>query len=107
MRHRAVRDTLDVIGGKWKIIILTVLRERNMQFNALCREIGISPRIPTRELRDLEINQRVSRTEQDTRPVTLVYAATPPRRHPGAPHCRAGRLGLPTLRGPERQPSRK
>lgn len=76
-RHRAVRDTLDVIGGKWKIIILTVLLERSMQFNALCREIGISPRILTRELRDLEVNKLVSRTEQETRPVTVVYAATP------------------------------
>ena len=76
-RHQPVRDTLEVIGGKWKILILAVLLEHPMQFNALSRGIGISPRILTRELRDLQINQLVDRTEQDTRPVTVVYTATP------------------------------
>ena len=75
--HRAVHDTLDVIGGKWKLIILGVLLERTCRFKELSREIGISPRILSKELLELEQHQLVTRTVCDTRPVTVEYAATP------------------------------
>jgi DNA-binding HxlR family transcriptional regulator len=75
--HRAVYDTLDVIGGKWKLIILAVLLERPYRFKELSREIGISPRILSKELQELEQHQLVTRTVCDTRPVTVEYAATP------------------------------
>jgi DNA-binding HxlR family transcriptional regulator len=75
--HRAVHDTLDVIGGKWKLVILGVLLERTCRFKELSREIGISPRILSKELQELEQHQIVTRTVCDTRPVTVEYAATP------------------------------
>lgn len=75
--HRAVYDTLDVIGGKWKLIILAVLLERTFRFKELSREIGISPRILSKELQELEQHQLVTRTVCDTRPITVEYAATP------------------------------
>lgn len=74
--HRAVHDTLDVIGGKWKLLILGVLLERTCRFKELSREIGISPRILSKELQELEQHQLVTRTVCDTRPVTVEYAAT-------------------------------
>lgn len=74
--HRSVRDTLDVVSGKWKLVILVVLLERTWRFKELAREIGISPRILSKELQELELNQLVTRTVCDTRPVTVEYAAT-------------------------------
>ena len=74
--HRAVRDTLDVVSGKWKLVILAVLLEEKQRFKELSRKIGISPRILSKELHELELNQLVRRTVCDTRPVTVEYAAT-------------------------------
>lgn len=74
--HRAVRDTLDVIGGKWKLIILTTLLDRKRRFKELAREIGISPRILSKELQELEINNLVIRTVCNTRPITVEYTPT-------------------------------
>lgn len=75
--NHALRDTLDVIGGKWKLVILAVLLDRTHRFKELSREIGISPRILSKELQEMEQNQLVTRTVCDTRPVTVEYAATP------------------------------
>ena len=76
-QHQAVRDTLDVISGKWKLVILSVLLERKRRFKELSREIGISPRILSKELQELEVNQLVKRTVCDTRPITVEYESTP------------------------------
>ncbi|MDF7814118.1 helix-turn-helix domain-containing protein [Hymenobacter sp. YC55] len=74
--YRAVRDTLDVVSGKWKLVILAVLLEEKQRFKELSRKIGISPRILSKELQELELNKLVTRTVCDTRPVTVEYAAT-------------------------------
>ncbi|MFD2934655.1 winged helix-turn-helix transcriptional regulator [Spirosoma flavum] len=74
--HRAVRDTLDIVGGKWKLVILTTLIDKERRFKELAREIGISPRILSKELQDLEINKLVTRTVCDTRPITVEYSIT-------------------------------
>jgi DNA-binding HxlR family transcriptional regulator len=74
--HQAVRDTLDVVSGKWKLIILAVLLERKYRFKELSREIGISPRILSKELQELELHQLVKRTVCATRPVTVEYEST-------------------------------
>ncbi|OUJ71063.1 winged helix-turn-helix transcriptional regulator [Hymenobacter crusticola] len=74
--HRAVADTLDVIGGKWKLVILSALLERTYRFKELGREIGISPRILSKELQELEQHQLITRTVCNTRPITVEYAAT-------------------------------
>jgi len=75
-QHQAVRDTLDVISGKWKLVILAVLLQRKYRFKELSREIGISPRILSRELQEMELNQLVKRTVCATRPVTVEYEST-------------------------------
>ncbi|MBO0931760.1 winged helix-turn-helix transcriptional regulator [Fibrella aquatilis] len=74
--HRAMRDTLDVIGGKWKLVILSIMLERKWRFKELVREIGISPRILSKELQELEINKLITRTVCNTRPITVEYEAT-------------------------------
>jgi len=75
--HLAIQDTLSVVGGKWKLVILAILMEGKKRFKELSREAGISPRILSKELQELEMNKLVSRTVCDTRPITVEYAVTP------------------------------
>jgi len=72
-----IQDTLDVVGGKWKLILISILRHGKMRFRELSREAGISPRILSKELQELEMNGLVSRTVMNTKPVTVEYALTP------------------------------
>lgn len=72
----AIRDTLDVVGGKWKLVLITVLRSGKRGFNELSRDAGISPRILSKELQELEMNGLVSRTVQHTKPITVQYELT-------------------------------
>jgi len=72
----AIQDTLEVIHGKWKLLILMTLQSGPMRFKQLAREIGITPRMLSRELQDLEMNHLVSRTVLQTRPVSVEYATT-------------------------------
>jgi len=62
-----VRDVLEIIGGKWKLPILTVLSAGNRRFKELERDIaGITPRMLVKELRDLEMNALVARKENNS-----------------------------------------
>jgi DNA-binding HxlR family transcriptional regulator len=72
----AIRDTLDVVGGKWKLVLVSVLRSGKKGFNELSREAGISPRILSKELHELEMNGLVSREVCNTKPVTVQYELT-------------------------------
>jgi len=72
----AIRDTLDVVGGKWKLVLISVLRSGKKGFNELSREAGISPRILSKELQELEINGLVRREVCNTKPVTVQYQLT-------------------------------
>lgn len=73
----AMRDTLDVVGGKWKLVIITILRSGKMKFKELSREAGITPRILSKELKELEAHGLVHRKVCDTRPITVEYSLTP------------------------------
>lgn len=75
----SVEDAIYVIGGKWKLKILIVLQEiGNIRFNELQRTInGISARVLSNELKDLELNgfvKRVVHTEQT--PIVVEYIST-------------------------------
>ena len=76
--HSAIQDTLYVVNGKWKLLILSILvNDGTKRFGELARESGISPRILSKELQELEINQLVNRKVCDTKPVTVEYSSTP------------------------------
>lgn len=76
--HSAIQDTLYVVNGKWKLVILSILVQNGTKrFGELSREAGISPRILSKELNELEMNQLVSREVCNTKPVTVEYTATP------------------------------
>lgn len=68
---RAVRDVLDRIGDKWTLLVIGALMNGRVRFTDLQRAIpGISQRMLTLTLRQLERDGLVTRT---------VYAQVPPR----------------------------
>lgn len=72
----AIQDTLDVVGGKWKLVLLMVLMDGTKRFRELVREAGITPRILSKELKEMEMNGLVKREVCDTRPITVEYSLT-------------------------------
>lgn len=65
------RAALDRIAGKWTVLVVDLLGDGTMRFSELFRRIrGISQKMLTQTLRELEADGYVTRT---------VYAAVPPR----------------------------
>jgi DNA-binding HxlR family transcriptional regulator len=73
------RDALEIVGGKWKSVILLGLGYMGtMRFGELQRvNKGITAKTLSKELKDLEMNGLVKRTVLDTMPVTVMYEITP------------------------------
>ena len=66
-----INATLAMISDKWKVLIICKLRNQTMRFNELMRAIkGVSQRVLTQQLRELEADGLVSRK---------IYAEVPPR----------------------------
>ncbi|AZZ99911.1 helix-turn-helix domain-containing protein [Pseudoalteromonas sp. R3] len=64
-------SVMNVIGGKWKVIILFHLRDNTLRFGELKKRIPkITQKMLTQQLRELEADGLVSRE---------VYAEVPPR----------------------------
>lgn len=76
-RLRNVGDALYVIGGKWKLRIIIALSDGHMRFNELQRILdGISAKVLSNELKDLEINGFVKRSVNIGTPVMVTYEPT-------------------------------
>ena len=74
---RAIQDVMDVLGGKWKISIVTCLCYNPRRYTELLKLVeGISGKVLSRELKELEMNKLISRTVKDTQPVSVEYAIT-------------------------------
>lgn len=74
---RPVQDALDVLNGKWKLPIIVALLHGYKRFSEISRQVpGITDRMLSKELRDLELNQLVKRSVYDTFPVTVEYTMT-------------------------------
>ncbi len=73
---RGIQDLMEILNGKWKILILIKLFEKPYTFMELSRKLKISPRMLTRELQDMEMNGLVTRTVLLTKPNTVEYAVT-------------------------------
>jgi DNA-binding HxlR family transcriptional regulator len=72
-----VRDALDILSGKWKLPIIISLSFGNKRFSQMARQIpGITDKMLSKELRDLEMNQLVKRTVYDSVPVVVEYEMT-------------------------------
>jgi DNA-binding HxlR family transcriptional regulator len=75
---RAVRDSMDVLNGKWKIPILSSLcYYHKRRFSDILKDTtGISNRMLSKELKELELNKLVERTILNTQPITVEYKLT-------------------------------
>lgn len=72
-----VTIALSVIGGKWKVIILWHLQDGVKRFGELQRQVkGISQKMLTQELRDLEESGLVSRKVYPVVPPKVEYSLT-------------------------------
>ncbi len=73
-----VRQILDRIADKWSLLVISLLEERMMRFNELRREIdGISQRMLTVTLRQLERDGLVCRTVHPVVPPKVEYCLSP------------------------------
>jgi DNA-binding HxlR family transcriptional regulator len=67
----------DILSGKWKLQIILALSFSSKRFNQLVRDIpGLTPKVLSKELKELEINELISRTVYDTQPVSVEYRLT-------------------------------
>ncbi len=78
VRMQAISDAMSLLSGKWKFHILgTLIAGNKLGFMDLLREIdGIGSKMLSKELQDLEMNNLVSRTVMDTKPITVEYSIT-------------------------------
>ena len=73
-----LKRVLDVIGGKWKILILCLIDQNEVvRFGELKREIyGITNTMLTASLKEMETDGMVLRTQYDEMPVRVEYRLT-------------------------------
>ncbi len=72
-----VTDVLRLLGDKWTVLVIVLLGKRPYRYNELHRGIqGISQRMLTRTLRDLEQDGIVRRTVFPTVPPSVEYSIT-------------------------------
>jgi DNA-binding HxlR family transcriptional regulator len=73
----AVKDALYVFSGKWKLPLIVALSNGPMRFNDIQRAAdGITPKILSKELKELELNEFVERRVYPTTPVSVFYELT-------------------------------
>ena len=77
----ALQDTLEIIGGKWTLLIIHYLMNRADELNTfkkIEKDIpGLSAKVLSNELKILEANKLISRQPLHTKPVTVKYDITP------------------------------
>ncbi|MFD4192973.1 winged helix-turn-helix transcriptional regulator [Amycolatopsis thermoflava] len=74
---RAIRRILDRIGNKWSLLVVATLDDQRMRFTELQQRIpGVSQRMLSLTLRNLERDGLVSRTAYAEVPPRVEYALT-------------------------------
>ncbi|PWK19814.1 winged helix-turn-helix transcriptional regulator [Xanthomarina spongicola] len=74
----AIKDTMELITGKWKIlIVVTLLLNGTMRFMELKKALnGIASKKLSKDLQDLEINKLINRKVVKSKPITVEYSIT-------------------------------
>ncbi|GAB3985913.1 hypothetical protein GCM10028807_02200 [Spirosoma daeguense] len=74
---QAVQDALYVLNGKWKLPIIIGLSTGPKRFRELQRVVtGITAKVLSKELKELEMNEFLIRNVYNTTPVTVEYELT-------------------------------
>jgi DNA-binding HxlR family transcriptional regulator len=72
-----VRNALEVLNGKWKLPIIISLSFGPRRFKQIASDVnGITDKMLSKELKDLEMNKLITRTIYDTFPPTVEYTIT-------------------------------
>jgi DNA-binding HxlR family transcriptional regulator len=72
------RDILELIGSKWSMLLICALRNGPIRTGALRREVqGISQKMLTQTLRDLERHGILERIDHAETPPRVEYRLTP------------------------------
>ena len=73
----SIRDALEALEGRWKLLILFSLSEGPKRFKEIGRAVGgITDKTLSKELKSLESNQLIVRQVFDTFPPTVLYSIT-------------------------------
>ena len=73
----SIKDALEALEGRWKLLILFSLYSGSKRFNQIAKEVnGISDRTLSKELKSLESNQLITREVHNTFPPTIEYSLT-------------------------------
>jgi DNA-binding HxlR family transcriptional regulator len=73
-----VLEATSVFQGRWKGALIWWLHQRPHHFGELRRTlVGVTPKVLTRQLRELERDGLVTRAHAATRPPRVVYSLTP------------------------------
>lgn len=74
---RAVKDAMEALNGTWKLQILMSLSQGTKRFTEISKDVeGITDKMLSKELKDLEINFLVKRTVHDSFPPRVEYSNT-------------------------------
>ncbi|MBT1704238.1 winged helix-turn-helix transcriptional regulator [Chryseosolibacter indicus] len=74
----SISDALEAVEGRWKLLILFSLSEKPKRFKQIAKEVnGITDKILSKELKNLEANKLIRRDVYDTSPPTIKYSITP------------------------------
>jgi DNA-binding HxlR family transcriptional regulator len=74
----SIKDALEAVEGRWKLLILFSLSEGPKRFKQISREVnGITDKTLSKELKSLEENKLVNREVYSTFPPTVEYSITP------------------------------
>ncbi|WP_089891978.1 winged helix-turn-helix transcriptional regulator [Chitinophaga arvensicola] len=72
-----VHDAMYILGGKWKISIMACLFFGPKRYSDILRNVkGISGKMLSRELKEMEVNQLIKRTVTSNQPITVIYEMT-------------------------------
>lgn len=73
----SIRDALEALEGRWKLLILFSLSSGPKRFKEIAREVaGITDKTLSKELKNLEGNKLLKRTVYDSFPPAVEYAIT-------------------------------
>ncbi|UTX49111.1 helix-turn-helix domain-containing protein [Chryseobacterium sp. MA9] len=74
----AVSDAMYAIGGKWKLMIIISMARGNKRFTEIQRQVtGISARVLSSELKELELNGFIIKKVAVGYPVSIEYELLP------------------------------
>ena len=77
MKYSPVANTLKLIGGKWKIMILDSLLSKNMRFGELKRSLnGITSQMLSKQLKDMETDKLLIKKISKVETLNTEYSLT-------------------------------